>query len=70
MRKKDWADNEAETLHDFLITGPDDQAIIDRVAALLRKAHVHGMDEGATLARRNAFKSAFRGGFGRSAVPE
>ncbi len=65
MRRKDWADDMAETLYDFLGTGPGDDAIIEKVAGLVREAYADGLKEGAA----NPFKNAFRGGFGKSAVP-
>lgn len=69
-RKKDWADDEVETdLYPLLTAASDDQAVLDKVATMLRRARVEGYEEGVSEGRKTAFKYAFRGGFGRSVVP-
>lgn len=52
MRKRDWADDEAERLFDMVRDGADDADVTEAIAAALRIAHYRGfqrVDPGEAL---------------------
>lgn len=49
MRKKDWADAEAERLFELVRDGADDDRVIDEIAVSLRRASMLGEKLGQSL---------------------
>jgi hypothetical protein len=49
MRRRDWADDEAEGLYEMVREGEDDEEVIEAIALALRKAA--GVETPRTLTR-------------------
>ena len=48
MRRKDWADHEADRFHDMLLDGLEYEEVIEEIAKSLRKAAAEFKDEPVT----------------------